>query len=69
MTLHEYLQQHGLTQVEFARRLNIRVSTLNGWRMGRRFPRAHDLAAIERETQGAVTARDFFPAPAREDAA
>lgn len=61
MTLREYLQAQGLTQVEFASRIGVPVSTLNGWGLGRRYPRAQELAAIERETKGAVTARDFFP--------
>ena len=39
----------GLTQIELARRLGVKVSAIHAWEHGRRTPRRANLYALERE--------------------
>lgn len=59
MNLKDYLHENGKKITTFAADLQKPVSTVHGWIAGRRLPRATDLAAIERATDGKVTAKDF----------
>ncbi len=60
MTLGQYMRRENLTLTALADRLNKPLSTVHGWKSGRRLPQAADLAAIERLTSGEVTSVDFF---------
>ena len=59
MKLAQYLTDNRISQVEFARRIAVAPTTLHGLISGRRGPSVQVMAAIERETDGAVMARDF----------
>lgn len=59
MKLQKYLHDHGITQAEFARRLNVSSGRVNEWVTGARVPRLETAVAIERETGGLVLAADF----------
>ncbi|MDG3439377.1 helix-turn-helix domain-containing protein [Nitrospirillum amazonense] len=60
MTLADYLQAHGLTAAEFARRIGRSRSTVARWCTGQRHPDAAAMRAIMEETGGAVMPNDFF---------
>jgi DNA-binding transcriptional regulator YiaG len=59
MVLEEYMNEAGISLTKFAALVNKPVSTVHGWKSGRRLPTATDLATIESITDGRVTARDF----------
>lgn len=59
MKLRQYLDEYGVTQAEFARRLNVSSGRVNEWVTGARVPRLETAVAIERETCGMVLAADF----------
>lgn len=61
MTLDQYLRDQGLSLTAFAASIGRKPSQVHDWRSGRRTPRAEALADIQRATNGAVTAADFFP--------
>lgn len=65
MTLSEFLDAKGMTIVALAKSLNRPVSTVHGWVRGNRRPEWRDVPAIERATDGAVTAADFVPSGER----
>lgn len=62
MTLSDYLSQHGITQLAFAAKLGVHSSTISRLCRGETTPEAGLLAAIVRETGGAVLPNDLFPA-------
>ena len=61
MTLADYLKQQDITVTAFAQAMGREISTVHGWVSGARRPRWADVPAIERATNGAVTAADFVP--------
>lgn len=62
MDLATYLRTTETRPAAFARRIGVAASTLSGWLNDpRRGPGRANLVAIERETNGQVTARDFAP--------
>jgi DNA-binding transcriptional regulator YdaS (Cro superfamily) len=72
MTLADYLTAQNMTVTAFAQAMGREISTVHGWVSGARRPRWADVPAIERATNGAVTASDFVPrepAPQPEQAA
>ena len=68
MKLSEYLRAEKISQVDFAAKIGVPVTTLHGWCSGRRLPGAAALSAIEKETAGAVRVRDFVDSPMAEPA-
>lgn len=59
MTLAQYLERHGLSDAEFARKTGMHRTEVWNYRTGRRMPRADKAAAIEKATKGQVRARDL----------
>lgn len=59
MTLAEYLEKHGLSDKEFAEKSGLHFTEVWNYRTGRRQPRAKNVAAIEKATNGQVRAKDF----------
>ena len=59
MTLHEYLTTSGIRAADMAQRLRCPSNTFSQWVRGLRMPEPAMLIAIERETQGRVTATDM----------
>jgi post-segregation antitoxin (ccd killing protein)/DNA-binding XRE family transcriptional regulator len=59
MKLDAYLADRGLTQAAFAARIGVSGPTVHRWIAGKARPDWTALGAIERETAGAVTYRDF----------
>lgn len=63
MTLAEWMTQHAKTPEALAEELGVHWATIYKWRARTAFPRVAQLAALERITDGKVTARDFMPEP------
>lgn len=61
MTITEYLDKHDMSVTDFARALGRPISTVYGWKTGRRNPSFADIPDLERVTKGAVTAEAFIP--------
>jgi DNA-binding transcriptional regulator YdaS (Cro superfamily) len=61
MTLHEFRTAEKMTLTALAARLGRPLSTVHGWVTGSRKPGWDDIPAIERATDGRVTAADFVP--------
>jgi 3,4-dihydroxy 2-butanone 4-phosphate synthase/GTP cyclohydrolase II len=59
MLLQTWLDRQNLTQTEFARRLAVSPASVSDLCSGKQWPRRHLARAIERETDGQVTANDF----------
>lgn len=59
MTLREYLDKHRIKQKDMAARLEVSEPFLTRLLAGTRKPSLQTLAAIDRETKGKVTVRDF----------
>jgi transcriptional regulator with XRE-family HTH domain len=59
MKLADWLAREGLSQVAFARRLNVTRASVSNWCLGERTPQRRYREAIRRETDGLVTANDF----------
>jgi len=64
MNLGQWMSNTGTRLNELADELGKPVSTVHGWKSGRRTPSAADLALIEKVTGGAVTVHDFVRVPA-----
>lgn len=60
MKLGEYLETSGLTATEFASRIGVSHASVVRYRNGTRRPDWPTLEKIVAETDGAVTAEDFF---------
>lgn len=61
MKLKDYLQQHQITEIEFAALVGRSRWAVRKWKYGQRVPRANELLAISSATNGAVTPNDFLP--------
>jgi transcriptional regulator with XRE-family HTH domain len=62
MTLKEYLDTNGLSQAEFARRVNVDFTTVAKWLDGTdRHPKLVNMIAIQAATDGDVTIQDMWP--------
>lgn len=66
MRLDEWRKQNSVTATEFARRLNralgdgmVTYNAVWRWETGRSMPSAPKISAIEKLTEGRVTASDF----------
>ena len=62
MTLGDWLSENGVRMDDFARDIGVHLVTAYKLRTGKCLPSVRVLAAIERRTNGQVTARDFVPA-------
>ena len=60
MKLDAWLERSGTRDNEFARRIGVSRVTLFRLKTGRRVPRRNVMDKINTETEGAVTANDFF---------
>lgn len=63
--LSTWLSDQKLSDKAFADRLGVAPSTVHRLKNGERSPSIDLLARIEKETAGAVTARDFYPSNGR----
>jgi DNA-binding transcriptional regulator YdaS (Cro superfamily) len=62
MTLSDYLDQAGRgAMTRLAKDVGVSVVTVLRWRRGDAAPNWERIPAIERATNGAVTAQDFVP--------
>jgi len=64
MKLDAFLAAQAMTQAAFAARIGVSGPTVHRWIAGKARPDWKALGAIERETKGAVTYRDFRDAAA-----
>ena len=62
MKLKDWLETSGLKQKDFADKIGVSLMSLSLYLHRGRIPRPVVLAAIQRETGGAVTPADFYPA-------
>lgn len=60
MQLSSYLKKSGVTAAEFAKRIEVDKTTVYRYIRGERIPNRDALSKIMKETDGAVTANDFF---------
>ena len=65
MLLSEWLDRHGITNEDFAQAIGRHRTDVYRYKRGQHMPRAEIIAAIERETRGAVTATDLYEAVAQ----
>ena len=63
MKLLQYLKLSKIDDETFAGAIGVTVSGLRKWKYGERVPRPKMIERIVQETQGAVTANDFYEAP------
>lgn len=63
MDLRQYLDESGLSATEFAGRIGVTPMAVSRYLGRERVPRAGVLARIIAETNGKVTANDFFDLP------
>jgi transcriptional regulator with XRE-family HTH domain len=68
MKLKEWLEASGLKQKEFADKIGVSLMSLSLYLHKGRIPRPAVMAAITRETGGAVTAADFYASASGEAA-
>lgn len=61
MTLAEYLRKNGLSDEDFAQRVETSAFAVKKWRYRERVPRLAMMLRIERETGGEVKPADFMP--------
>jgi transcriptional regulator with XRE-family HTH domain len=59
MQLKQYLANEGISQQALANKIGVSQPTINRWALGVNFPDPIYLHAIEKETNGLVTPRDF----------
>ncbi|MFM2445573.1 MAG: putative antitoxin of bacterial toxin-antitoxin system, YdaS/YdaT [Pseudomonadota bacterium] len=64
MRLGDFLTLKKMPASHLAGLVGVDKSTVGRWVRGESFPRADQLVALERETNGLVTANDFVPARA-----
>jgi transcriptional regulator with XRE-family HTH domain len=60
MTLRQYLQENGLSQAQFARKLGVKSETVRRYLVGERIPDKEKMAQIAFLTREQVTANDFY---------
>lgn len=61
MTLSEWMTEKNVSAEQLADQVGVHWATIYKWRARTAFPRVQQLAALERLTEGKVTARDFMP--------
>lgn len=61
MTLEQWIDENKVRMDVFAKQIGVHLVTAYKLRRGLTMPSVHTLAAIERATDGRVTARDFVP--------
>ena len=66
MTLKEWREKNDLTLEETAKKLSLNYSTFLSYYYGHRKPSAPACLAIEVQTDGEVTLRDFYPEVVRD---
>lgn len=64
MKLADYLTAKGLSPTEFAPKVGVSPEAIRLYLKGERHPRPKVMRAISAETEGAVSANDFFAAEA-----
>lgn len=64
MKLQSYLASHGYPATEFGRRLGVSKASVSRYASGERIPSPSVMRRIVAETEGAVTANDFYDLPA-----
>lgn len=69
MTLKAWLKEQGITQAQFAARIQISQGGLNDILNARKKPSLEVAARIERATEGAITAISFVEPAGEADAA
>lgn len=62
MKLENWLKTHEITPTTFSRRIGCSHTAILRYIDGTRMPRPAQMAAIQRETGGAVNPSDFYPA-------
>lgn len=62
MKLEDWLTQRAESRATFARRLDVTPEAVRLWCEGKRLPRRKVMAKIHNETEGQVTAVDFYQA-------
>lgn len=62
MNLRDWLEQNGVTGVGFGERIGVSQGAVSKIARGLVWPEAETIAAIERETDGQVTAADILAA-------
>lgn len=62
MKLADYLKEHEISAREFAPKVGVSPEAIRLYLTGQRRPRADVIQAIAAETNGAVSANDFFAA-------
>lgn len=60
MKLKEYLDENGIKNEFFAKKIGVTKSTLSTWINNKCFPRREKIILIEKETNGKVKAKDWF---------
>lgn len=60
MDLHTYLKLSGMTQIQFAKQLDVTVQTVRNYLSWRRKPNLNIAARIEMLTKGKVTVHDLM---------
>jgi DNA-binding transcriptional regulator YdaS (Cro superfamily) len=68
MKLENWLKAENIQPSEFGRRIGVSHTSVGRWLRGVRIPRPAQMAAITRETGGAVTAADFYASASGEAA-
>lgn len=68
MTLSEYMKAHRLGEDAIAALIGCSSGAVRKWRYGQRMPRRDQLQRITQATAGEVTANDFMPSPATNEA-
>lgn len=61
MRLGDWLEKHDVTYADFGARIGSDAPSVSRYVRGLHVPRPATMAAIVRETAGAVTANDFMP--------
>ncbi len=60
MKLISYIEAHGLTQAEFARKIGANVMAISRYCRGEQIPRPNTMRRIVEATDGAVKPSDFY---------
>ena len=70
MKLSSYMDEHGLDNATMASKIGgCSAGAVHKWRYGERIPRSRFIIRIREITDGQVTANDFVPSSANEEAA
>lgn len=63
MTLDDWLTKHGISNPAFGARIGCTAEAVRKYRNGDRIPDKATMPKIARETEGEVTANDFYALP------